>query len=194
MRMAIVALALFTGGCVSAYKTTEVTDKFSDPSKPALLSMRGNNIDHTDGLNVLRWDELNGFVARDRATGKNVFVGLSFSGVGRPPMRNTWISIRSGDELVFLADGERIAVQATTGRTDVQISRGLGSIDREYYDLAEYRMTPEQFATIAKAKTLEFKISGMNGSESYPRGGRSFLGSFQPNLLKFYQAEIQSRQ
>lgn len=188
---AIAVVLMFLSGCAASYQTGEVTDKFSDPSKPRMIAMKGNAIDFGGPLIITRVSELNGFVASDRASGKMVYAGVTFAGVGRAPARDTWLWIRVGDEIVFLADNERIAARAIAANMDHQVTRGVGySIDREYYDYADYRLTPDQFNRVANANTLEFQVSGRNGTETYPRPGFRMLDSFRANLQQFYQAEI----
>src|SRR3990172_6895622 len=105
----ILFLSVLVIGCAAGYQTGEITDKFSDPTQPAIFSMRGNAIDYSDPLGSLRTSEMNGFVARDRATGKVKYTGfflsrvtnntkVGFSGAAK------WLTIRAGDEAVFLAD------------------------------------------------------------------------------------------
>jgi hypothetical protein len=146
--LALMLSALVTG-CAAGYQSAEITDKFSDPTKPAIYAMRGNAIDFSDPLGSIRTSELNGFVARDRATGKVKYSGFFFSRVVTNQEVGfsgaaKWLAIRAGDEVIFLVDGQRIVLKATApGRMDHQTSRGTGyTINTDYYEDVEYTATP----------------------------------------------------
>lgn len=188
------AVVLLTG-CVAGYQSGEVTDKFSDPSGPAVYAMRGNSIDFHDPMGSVKPGELNAFVARDRSSNKPVYAGFFYNRsqsdggaafAGEPK----WLSVRAGDELVFLVDGARVVLKAADGRIDGSVARRVGySIETQYLDSAQYVGTVEDLRRIAQASRIEFQVVGRNGAISYPRHGRPFLESFQRNLAQFYQTE-----
>lgn len=183
-------------GCTATYKAAELTDKFSDPSGPKIISMQGNSIDFHDPMGSVKPGELDAFVARERATNKPTSAGffyqriasgtsLTFSGEPK------WLSIRAGDEAVFIADGARIVFKAAGGDIDSRVRRGVGySVESEYMDSAQFIGTVEDLRRVAEAKKIEFKISGRDGAVSYPREGRQFLESFHPNIRQFYSTEV----
>lgn len=188
--------AVVLAGCAAGYQAGEMTDKFSDPTGPAVYAMRGNSIDFHDPLGAVKPGELNAYVARDRATNKPLYAGffynrsqsdggVAFSGEPR------WLSVRQGDELVILADGARLVLKATGGRIDGSVARGVGySVDATYFDTAQFVGTVEDLQRVAKASRLQFQVQGLNGAISYPRQGRPLLESFQRNIAQFYQTEV----
>ncbi|MHB8622371.1 MAG: hypothetical protein ACYDBA_03260 [Sulfuricaulis sp.] len=189
------ALAVLLSACVAGYRVGEVADKYGDPAQPTIYTMDGNAIDFSD-LGFTRVSELNGLVARDRTTGKVLFTGFVLT-------RNTsdqevavgsvlkWLNIRAGDVAIFLADGERIVLTASVGKTVSQVNRSVGyPVGTDHYDYAEYHATPEQFHKIVYAQHLKFKVFGQNGTVIYPRAHRVLLDSFRRNLAQFYQDEI----
>lgn len=190
--LAVVVLS----GCTATYRAAELTDKFSDPKAPMIVAMQGNSIDFHDPMGSVKPGELNAFVARDRTSNRPVFAGffyhrmasgtgLAFSGEPK------WLSIRAGDEAVFIADGARIVFKAAGGDIDSRVRRGVGySVESEYIDSAQFTGTVEDLRRVAEAKQIEFKIAGRNGAVSYPRQGRQFLDSFQPNIRQFYMTEV----
>ena len=186
-----VCMVMFLGllsGCAASYQVAEVTDRFSDPTKPATVAMKGNAIDYRDPLNAVAVSEMNGFVERDRGTGKVVAVGFNLIFVSKT---GRWLSIRNGDEMVFLADGERIASKATGTKIDQNIQNlGVHGLNVDRYDFATYPVTTEQFRKIATAGKLEISVNGANGSHVFPRKDLGFLSSFQSNMAQFYQNEI----
>jgi hypothetical protein len=196
MRYLTVFLLFLLAGCAAGYTVSEDTDKFSDPNKPAVVSMKGNDIDFGGPMVTIPTNQLNGFVSRDRVTRKLMNVGFFFKRAaysgeitfnGGPK----WLNVNPGNELVFLADGERISIPAITGSIDHKVERGFGtSVETLYLDFAQYHVTADQFRRISMAKTLEFQVSGTQGSTTYPRPNRKLLDSFLPNLKKFYETEI----
>lgn len=192
----VLILATLLTGCAAGYQTSELTDKFSDPTKPVIHAMRGNAIDFADPMGMLQTSELNGFVARDRATGKVKYAGFFFSRVITSEEigysgKARWLNIQIGNEAVFLADGERIALKADApGRMDHKTNRGTGyTISTDYFEDVQYIGTVEQFHKIAYANTLEFKFSGVSGADSFP-SKRPLLQSFRANIQRFYESEI----
>lgn len=190
--LAVVVLS----GCTATYRAAELTDKFSDPKAPMIVAMQGNSIDFHDPMGSVKPGELNAFVARDRANNRPVFAGFFYhrmaSGTslvfsGEPK----WLSIRAGDEAVFIADGARIVFKAAGGDIDSRVRRGAGySVESEYVDSAQFAGTVEDLRRVAEAKQIEFKINGRNGAVAYPRQGRQFLDSFQSNIRQFYATEV----
>lgn len=196
------AVALLFGmltlvGCAADYQAREQTDRFSDPSQPAVYSMEGNAIDYRAPLGMLPSSQLNAYVTRDRATKKAVSVGFFFSRVasreelvfsGTPK----WIGIRPDDEAVFIADGKRVVFRAFgEGKTSAKLSTGIGnSTSTDYYESAQFAGTADDLRTVAEASKIEFQVNGMNGAVSYPRKGKQLLDSFRPNLLQFYRTEV----
>lgn len=192
MRAAIVVAVLMAAGCAAPYAVEEHTDKFSDPGRPQTFVMYRNAIDFRDPMGAVLTDELNGYVDRDRKTGAVVEAGfVLFRNVNSRQIAVSggpkWLSIRPGDELVFIADGERIALPAVAAKTDHKTSYNtISGVDTDYIDHATYKTTPDVFRKIAYAKSLEFQAIGSEGRESFPGINRSLLKSFQMNLQKFY--------
>ncbi len=198
MRMLpVVILSIVLSACAAGYQVGEITDRFSDPNGPRVVSMRGNSIDFSDPLGIVKTSEFNGFAATNRGSGKIEFVGffylrsvdsteVAFSSLAK------WLSVRQGDEAVFLADGERIILRATgRGKIDHLTTGGGGQgVSTRYFEDVTYQASAADFRKIAYAKSLEFKINGSNGSAVYPSGGRPILQSFQENIRKFYESEI----
>lgn len=194
---AIIPVIAVIAGCAAPYRTIDLTDKFSDPDAPAVTAMAGNSIDfHPPGGSV-RASTLNGFVVKDKSTGRPVSAGFFFERVasgadiafrGEPK----WLAVRPGDEAVFLADGERVVLKARGSRIDHETTRGIGySVETDYMEFAEYPATLDQFRKIALARTLEFKFSGNNGAVSYPRPNfYAILESFQKNLRQFHESQF----
>jgi hypothetical protein len=179
--------------CASPYQVAEDTDKFSDPSSPRIYSFKGNGIDSGGPLWTLPVSELNPWVTVDRTTGKAIAAGFNyrrakpdvqFGPVG--PAR--WLNVRPGDEIVFLADGERIILRAASARIDHTVDRTTGIY---YFDFVNYRAsTLDQMRKICSAARLEFQVNGRDGNVSYPIGTTRYTDSFQPNLRKFYETEV----
>jgi hypothetical protein len=184
----IAVIAGFLSACAAPYQVDEATDKFSDPTKPAVYSMKSNNVDFRDPMGLVAASELNFFVERDRTSGKAIAVGLDAFVVSYE-FDGKWLNIRPGDEIVFLANGERIAAKAISTRIDHQVGRGA-SANTQYYDQARYLFTPAQFKKLSNADRLEIKIQGMNRAVSYPRPNQKYLDSFQPNIQRFYQEQV----
>lgn len=195
MRASIVVVAMVSG-CAAPYAVEEHTDKFSDPGRPQTFTMNRNAIDYRDPLGAVLTDELNGYVDIDRKTGAVAEVGfILFRNVNSRQIAVSggpkWLGIRPGDELVFIADGERIALPAVAAKTDHKTSYNtISGVDTDFIDHATYKTTPDVFRKIAYAKTLEFQALGAEGRESFPGVNRSFLKSFQLNLQKFYTENI----
>lgn len=137
---------------------------------------RGNLIQMGIGTFVPMNDEMNAYVNRDRRTGKVVDVGYS---VALGASLGSYMMIMRGDELTFVADGERISAAALSGR----IEYGM--------DTAVYSVKPEQFKKIAYANALEFKVQGRRSSQSYPGRNFNLLDSFRNNLRQFYSEQIE---
>lgn len=196
MRALTLVFAGFLASCAAGYQVAEVSDKFTDPKAPAVYATRGNSIDFHDPLGQTKPGELNAFVARHRSTNAVVYAGFfynrstsadaaAFSGEPR------WLSIRAGDQAVFLADDARIVLKAAGGQIDGRAHRGLGySVESQYIDSAQFVGTADDLRRIAFAKKLEFQIIGANGALSYPRHNRPFLDSFQRNIQEFYQTQV----
>jgi hypothetical protein len=182
-------------GCVAAYKTAEVTDKFSSPTEPAVYATVGNSIYMP--IPAIRNPEMNGFVARDRKTGKVSYAGffvslVSYGSISRPYGGANWLAVRSGDEAVFLADDQRVVLKAAgPGKISYKMSGGITQgTSTDYYEEVSYVATPEQFRKIAYANRVEYQLTGTNGVDSYPEGKRPFADSFRLNLQRFYESEI----
>jgi hypothetical protein len=179
---------LLLTACAANYQVAEVTDKFSDPTKPAVKSMVGNSIDLHDPLGSLPTSELNAYISTDRKTGKIVNIGFSAVFVNEAGSR--WLNINPGNELVFLADDQRIVLNASTGSIDHKIvPNSISGPIRYNFDFAEYPATPDQILAVANAQKLEFKVSGISGSATFP-SGKPLLESFQKNIKQFYDLEI----
>lgn len=194
---AIIPVIAVIAGCAAPYQVIELTDKFSDPGAPAVTAMAGNSIDFHPPAASIRASTLNGFVVKDKSTGKPMSAGFFFDRVARDAdvaLRGEpkWLAIRAGDEAVFLADSERVVLKARGSRIDHETTRGVGySVETDYMEFAEYPATLDQFRKIALARTLEFKFNGGNGAVSYPRPNfYAILESFQKNLRQFYERQI----
>lgn len=189
----LAAMASSLVGCTAGYSVAEVTDKFSDPSKPTTKAMVGNHIEFHDPLGSDN-SALNGWVSRDRQSGKVMAVGFYLHNVRPAAMVSwtggtKWLRIRPGNELIVLADGQRIVARAVAGSMDHRVQAIQGSIYTDYIDDATYEVAPSQFAAVAHATALELKIEGADGSDAYPRS-MSILSSFGANLRRFYDEEI----
>lgn len=193
---ALIAATLLLAACSSAYRVGEDTDKFSDPASPRRISLHGNAIDYSDPLGTVPTSELNPWVSVDRTSGKAVAAGFYYDRAKPaaqfgPVGPDRWLSVRPGDEIVFLVDGERVVLRASSARIDSKPDRTVGTY---YFDYVTYSGTLDQVQKICTARKLEFQVKGSNGAVSYPIGTTSFLDSFLPNLQKFYKAEIAARQ
>ncbi len=181
---ALAVLALLTA-CAAPYTVRETTNQFSDPTKPASYVMEGNRMFAALG------DQLNGYVDRDRTSGKVAGVGIAITlydvdSVGG----GGWLVVRPGDEIVFLADNERLAVKAAAGSLDHSVAAAGGQVYTTRVDYAIYTMTPEQFKKVAFAQQLAFQINGKNGSRRFPNENFRLVDSFTPNLQRFYTEQI----
>ena len=192
MNRRVLLLGIFLlAGCAAPYHVREATDKFSDPAGPAFYTMSGNAIDYRDPLGAIKTSELNAYVMRARTTGKILGVGVDLFIVSTSPSGGNWLTVRVGDDLVFLADGQRIAVKAVSSSIDHSVTGTLGQIYTDRYDYARYPMTVEQLKAIAFAQSIEFKVQGRNGYETFPRTNFKLLDSFMPNLQRFYSEQIE---
>lgn len=181
-------------GCATPYAVVEETDKFADPNKPARYALRSNDILRNE-IGVSHGDLLDPYVERDRKTGKVVATGfVLLRTVGEPELVWTgapkWLGIRPGDEIEFLADGERVALKALSARAYHNFGFYNGMNMTKYFDQAVYSSDPSQFTKITTAKNIEIKVNGMNGSEFYPRKGGYLFDSFTENLRQFYIEQV----
>jgi hypothetical protein len=194
-RLMAFVVVLFLAGCGPAqYAVKESTDKFSDPQQPAMYSMEGNVLE-TDPAGIATYGYLDAFVSRDRERGRVVLVGLEYTRVtnsgeltwsGEPK----WLAIRAGDELVVLADDERIVVKASGGSIDHQVERTGAGPSTTFYDVGRYPLTSSQLLKIATAARVEFKFSGREGSRAVPRSGTKLGANLQANLRRFYDEQV----
>lgn len=186
---------LFLVGCGPAkYAVKESTDKFSDPAAPAMFVMDGNTLE-TDAAGIAVYGYMDAFVSRDRDSGRVVMIGLEYTRVatsgeliwsGEPK----WLAIRAGDEMVVLADGERLVLKAVSGNIDHVVERTATGPSTTYYDLGRYSVTAEQLLKIANASSLEMKVAGREGSRAIPRAGTKLGANLQQNLRRFYDEQV----
>ena len=180
--------ALLISGCTTPYRMTELTDKFSDPNAPMAYAIEDNAIDFPGPTFGIPVSQMNGFVTRDRKTGKVISVGFNSRFVNESGSR--WLNIRSGDEVVFLADGDRIVAKAFNAKMDHDVRRLSTGVTTYYFDFAQYGLTPDQFRRIAYARNLEFQVRGSDGVAEFPRKDFGFRESFQKNLRQFYDDQV----
>lgn len=194
--LAISILFLATlAGCTTPYAVVEETDKFADPNKPARYALRSNDILRNE-IGISHGDLLDPYVERDRKTGKVISTGfVLLRTVSEPELiwigAPKWLGIRPGDEIEFLADGERIAFKAVSARTYHNFGYYNGANMTKYFDQAVYTSEPQQFAKIANAKNIEIKVNGGNGNTVYPSNNARMPDSFYENLRRFYIEQVE---
>ena len=115
----VLSIAGCGGGGYAIKKSTD--DQFSDKSLPILVTLEENYIDFKAPLGIIPTSQLIPYLFRDN--GGNIvetgfhLINVRMSG-GMLHLQNQWLNIRTGDEIVFIADGERISAIAHDTKID----------------------------------------------------------------------------
>ncbi|HAK59005.1 MAG TPA: hypothetical protein DCO77_01310 [Nitrospiraceae bacterium] len=188
----IILAAMVLGACTAGYKVKVVEDQFSDPNKAYITkTMDGNFISSTaDPLKLVPASELNAYVMVNKQTNKADRVGLHLYNVRRNG--NKWLNIREGDEMIILADNNRVVLRARNAKMDHHVSSNsvTRTIDTDYFDSAFYSIEKEDFKKIAYATSIKIKINGMSGIEEYTK---QINGGLLPNFKRFYEEEVEMK-
>lgn len=166
--LAAICAVVLLNGCFYAVTTT--TDDFSQTT---MTGMRNNRLPRlwsypaTVELNVYR---------HGPAAGLQSLLNLCLS--WQAP---TWLFIEKGESLIFLLDGERMALSGdgSTGSRNVMSGGGV-------LEFAWYRITPQQLYRLARASKVRVKIRGSKGSPT-PR----FSEINQQRFRDFYDQHVQ---
>ncbi len=193
----IIGLMIFIG-CTASYNVKTLVDEFSDPNTPLLTKTMTDNFitSYADPLKLVPSSQLNAYVMVNKNTNKVENIGLALINVrhagGIMHQKNSWLTIRQGDEMIILTDTKRIALYAERPRIDSNSSYNSVSmsVDTNYFDYAFYPISKDDFKALASSTTFKLKVSGQNGADEYKEQINSGLLS---NFSKFYQDEIEGK-
>lgn len=179
---------LFLFSCAASYSVKTVNDQFSDPNAPTILMLENNGIINHDPLGMVPSSELNCYLSLEKKTNKIIEMGMFLIHVDG----NRNLFIREGDEMIFIADSNRIVLKAKSTKADY-MSSGYNTVSKRYYnyffDFAWYPCAKEDFYKITHAKDLKFKIIGANTIREYGTDYK-ILGGCIENLRLFYDTNI----
>ena len=190
-------LVFFLIGCApSKYAIKKSSDsEFADKNAPELVTLEENYIDFKDPMGLVPSSQLIPYAFVDKA-GKINEMGFHLINVRS---YDRWLNIRKGDQIVFIADEERLTAKAQNTEID-HITTGYNSVsktvDTYYYDYAWYPLSKESMEKISKAKSIKLQIMGQDGLAEYGTKNRGFSihKSFYENNRRFYEEVIMNSQ
>ena len=189
-----IAITTLISCATSSYKISKIGDEFSDPNGPNGFILEDNHIDFQDPLGAVPSSEIKPYVFKNKKTNEVIECGFNLINIRMDGAysNESWLVIDDGYAMIFLTDNDRVVLEAKNTKMDHYTS-GYNNISRSYttyyYDIAWYPCSPLKFKTIAYSNSLKIKVMGNKGNETYGTN-RSFLSSFQPNIKRFYDEEI----
>ncbi|MFM8331790.1 MAG: hypothetical protein ACKN9T_08885 [Candidatus Methylumidiphilus sp.] len=191
----------FLLGCSgSAYSLKRSNDdQFADKSGFNLITLDENHMEMRYPNDIIPKSQLLPYVYRDSA-GNNIETGFRLINVISDLVNSNarWLNIRQGDEIIFLADGNRVASKARNVSID-HISSYDSLTKRTttyYYDFASYKLSADQFRAVCNARNIKIKIFGQDGYDEYgtgKHGQNELLENFYKNNKRFFDEEILGR-
>jgi hypothetical protein len=184
-------------GCTAPYNVKTMNDEFPDPNSSLTTKTMTDNFinSYADPLKLVPASQLNAYVMLDKNTDKVQELGVFLINVrhsgGIMHASNSWLNIREGDELIILTDSKRLSLYAKRPRVNSTTSSNsvTHSIDTNYFDYVFYPIQKEDFKALAFSQTFKMKVTGQNGADEYKD---QINAGLLPNLLRFYQEEIEA--
>ena len=202
--LAIIATLLMNGCGGSQYQVIQQSDKFNNNGSYLITTINNDLVINPFGddivSKVFSTLDVGIIVNRSKNCIKDVALNLYHptqysTGNGIYGSRNaTWLNIRRGNRLIFLADGKRVAFTASASKQSTS-DDGYNSVAKvatmKYIDTAVYPAPLNKLKQIASAQKLEVRIEGLNHNRDIEAS--VINENLAKNFKKFYQEEIATR-
>ena len=201
--LAIIATLLMNGCGGSQYQVIQSSDKFSNNGSYLITTKNNDLVINPFGNDIVSktFPTLDVGIMVNQS--KNCIQDVSlylyhpthYSTGHLMGSRNaTWLNIRRGNRLIFLADGKRVAFTASASKQSTS-DDGYNSVAKEatmkYIDTAVYPAPLNKLKQIASAQKLEVRIEGLNHNRDIEAS--VINENLAKNFKKFYQEEIATR-